>query len=242
MGERVYEFEAVIEPVPDKGGAYVRFPYDIRKEFGKGRVKAEVTFDGEPYSGSIVNMGVKNEDGSVCYIIGIRKDIRNKIEKQPGDRIAVTVKAGTDESVDSAAPREKKLWKCPKCGRTFKNRNQDHYCGEAPKTIEEYISRQPEQARDYLRRMNEVIKAALPDAVEKISWSMPTYWKKYNLIQFAAFKKHVGLYPGPQAVEAFADRLAEYKTSKGAIQFPYDRELPLEPIREIAQWCGKEQR
>ena len=60
--------------------------------------------------------------------------------------------------------------------------------------------------------MNEVIKAALPDAVEKISWSMPTYWKKYNLIQFAAFKKHVGLYPGPQAVEAFADRLAEYKT------------------------------
>lgn len=242
MGERVYEFEAVIEPVPDKGGAYVRFPYDIRKEFGKGRVKAEVTFDGEPYSGSIVNMGVKNEDGSVCYIIGIRKDIRNKIGKQPGDRIAVTVKAGTDESVDSAAPREKKLWKCPKCGRTFKNRNQDHYCGEVPKTIEEYISRQPEQARDYLRRMNEVIKAALPDAVEKISWSMPTYWKKYNLIQFAAFKKHVGLYPGPQAVEAFADRLAEYKTSKGAIQFPYYRALPLELIREIAQWCGKEQR
>ena len=242
MGERVYEFEAVIEPVPDKGGAYVRFPYDIRKEFGKGRVKAEVTFDGEPYSGSIVNMGVKNEDGSVCYIIGIRKDIRNKIGKQPGDRIAVTVKAGTDESVDSAAPREKKLWKCPKCGRTFKNRNQDHYCGEVPKTIEEYISRQPEQARGYLRRMNEVIKAALPDAVEKISWSMPTYWKKYNLIQFAAFKKHVGLYPGPQAVEAFADRLAGYKTSKGAIQFPYDRALPLELIREIAQWCGKEQR
>ena len=242
MGERVYEFEAVIEPVPDKGGAYVRFPYDIRKEFGKGRVKAEVTFDGEPYSGSIVNMGVKNEDGSVCYIIGIRKDIRNKIGKQPGDRIAVTVKAGTDESVDSAAPREKKLWKCPKCGRTFKNRNQDHYCGEAPKTIEEYISRQPEQARDYLRKMNEVIKAALPDAVEKISWIMPTYWKKYNLIQFAAFKKHVGLYPGPQAVEAFADRLAGYKTSKGAIQFPYDRALPLELIREIAQWCGKEQR
>ena len=197
MGERVYEFEAVIEPVPDKGGAYVRFPYDIRKEFGKGRVKAEVTFDGEPYSGSIVNMGVKNEDGSVCYIIGIRKDIRNKIGKQPGDRIAVTVKAGTDESVDSAAPREKKLWKCPKCGRTFKNRNQDHYCGEAPKTIEEYISRQPEQARDYLRRMNEVIKAALPDAVEKISWSMPTYWKKYNLIQFAAFKNlRQGAAPG----------------------------------------------
>ncbi len=81
---RIYKFEAVIEPVPDKGGAFVRFPYDIRAEFGKGRVKAEITFDGEPYSGSIVNMGVKNEDGSVCYIIGIRKDIRSKIGKKPG--------------------------------------------------------------------------------------------------------------------------------------------------------------
>ena len=62
----------------------MRFPYDIRKEFGKGRVKAEITFDGEPYSGNIVNMGVKNEDGSVCYIIGVRKDIRAKIGKLAG--------------------------------------------------------------------------------------------------------------------------------------------------------------
>lgn len=91
--EKTYSFDAVIEPVPNKGGAYVRFPYDIRKEFGKGRVKAEITFDGEPYSGSIVNMGVKNEDRSVCYIIGVRKNIRAKIGKQPGDIVKVTVKA-----------------------------------------------------------------------------------------------------------------------------------------------------
>lgn len=90
--EKTYEFYFIIEAVPDKGGAYVRFPYDIRKEFGKGRVKAEITFDGEPYSGSIVNMGVKNEDGSVCYIIGIRKEIRAKIGKQSGDTVKVTVK------------------------------------------------------------------------------------------------------------------------------------------------------
>ena len=90
---KTYLFDAVIEPVPDKGGAYVRFPYDIRKEFGKGRVKAEITFDGEPYSGSIVNMGIKNEDGSVCYIIGVRKAIREKIGKQPGDTVKVSVKA-----------------------------------------------------------------------------------------------------------------------------------------------------
>ena len=93
MSQEYCEFQAKIEPVPEKGGAYVRFPYDIRKEFGKGRVKAEITFDGEPYSGSIVNMGVKHEDGSVCYIIGIRKDIRAKIGKQPGDKVNVTVKA-----------------------------------------------------------------------------------------------------------------------------------------------------
>lgn len=92
MSEKIYEFSAVIEAVPEKGGAYIRFPYDIRKEFGKGRVKVNVTFDGEPYCGSIVNMGVKNANGSICYIIGIRKDIRSKIGKQPGDNVFVTVK------------------------------------------------------------------------------------------------------------------------------------------------------
>ena len=89
MSQKHYEFQARIEPVPDKSGAYVRFPYDIRKGFGKGRVKAEVTFDGEPYSGSIVNMGVKHEDGSICCIIGIRKDIQAKTGKQPGDVVMV---------------------------------------------------------------------------------------------------------------------------------------------------------
>ena len=91
MSQEYYEFQAKIEPVPEKGGAYVRFPYDIRKEFGKGRVKAEITFDGEPYSGSIVNMGVKNEDGSICHIIGITKAIRAKIGKGDGDTVHVVI-------------------------------------------------------------------------------------------------------------------------------------------------------
>jgi hypothetical protein len=72
--------------------AYVEFPYNVRNEFGKGRVKVHATFDGEPYNGSIVNMGIKKDDGSICYIIGLRKDIRSKIGKQPGDRVKVTVK------------------------------------------------------------------------------------------------------------------------------------------------------
>ena len=91
MNEKTYSYDTVVQPT-DKGGAYVAFPYDIRAEFGKGRVKVHATFDGEPYDGSIVNMGVKNADGSVCYIIGIRKDIRTKIGKQPGDSVKVIIK------------------------------------------------------------------------------------------------------------------------------------------------------
>lgn len=132
---------------------------------------------------------------------------------------------------------EAAMWVCPKCGRSFKNTEQSHYCGKPPATIEEYIAAQPEEVQDYLRRVNAAIKAGIPEAKEKISWSMPTYWKGRNLIQFAASKRHIGLYPGPEAVEAFAGRLTEYKTSKGAIQLPYGKPLPLELIAEIAKWC-----
>lgn len=97
MSRKQYEFEAVIYEVPGKGSAYVIFPYDIREEFGKGRVKVHATFDGEPYEGSIVNMGVKKEDGAVAYIIGLRKDIRLKIGKQPGDTVHVTIQEQQDK-------------------------------------------------------------------------------------------------------------------------------------------------
>ena len=92
MSESLYQFEAVIEPVPDKGGAFVRVPFDIRKEFGQGWVKVEATFNGVPYCGSIVNMGVKNPDGSICYILGVRKDIQKAMDRYPGDTILVTVR------------------------------------------------------------------------------------------------------------------------------------------------------
>ncbi len=82
MDKKVYEFESLIYDAGKSGGAYVVFPYNIKEEFGKGRVKVHVTFDGEPYDGSIVNMGVKDADGRICYIIGIRKDIRARIKKQ----------------------------------------------------------------------------------------------------------------------------------------------------------------
>ena len=93
MNTKTYEYDAIIkESEIGKGGAYVEFPYDIREKFGKRRVFVHATFDGEPYDGSIVNMGVKNADGSVCYIVGILKDIREKIGKQPGDTVRVTIR------------------------------------------------------------------------------------------------------------------------------------------------------
>ena len=91
MNPKVYEFEAEIKKVPDIDGAYIEFPCDLRKEFGRGRIRVYAEFDGEPYCGSIVNMGVKNSDGTVCYIIGVRKDIRGKINKSFGDRINVKI-------------------------------------------------------------------------------------------------------------------------------------------------------
>ena len=91
---KTYQFDAPIQAATiGKGVAYVACPFDIRDLFGKGRVKVHATFDEVPYNGSIVNMGVKNLDGSICYILGIRKDIRAKLHKSIGDVVAVTVTA-----------------------------------------------------------------------------------------------------------------------------------------------------
>ena len=84
MNTNIYEFEAVIKKVPDIDGAYIEFPYDVKEEFHKGRVKVEATFDGIPYIGSLVKMKTP------CHIIGIRKDIRKQLGKQAGDMIKVT--------------------------------------------------------------------------------------------------------------------------------------------------------
>lgn len=129
------------------------------------------------------------------------------------------------------------MWQCPKCGRTFNNSNQDHFCSEKPQTIDAYIAAQPEHVHLFLNQVRETIRAVLPDAQERISWRMPTYWSKHNIIHFAAFKNHLGLYPGDKAIENFHDRLTGYKTSKGAVQLPYNRPLPLDLIAEMTKWC-----
>jgi hypothetical protein len=86
MNKKKYTFEAEIKKAPDIDGAYVEIPFDVKAEFGKGRVKVHAVFDGEPYDGSVVKMGTP------CHILGIRKEIRAKIGKQPGSIVKVTLK------------------------------------------------------------------------------------------------------------------------------------------------------
>ena len=92
MERKQYEYDGIIHDVPDNGGAYVVFPWDIREEFGKGRVKVHAEFDGIPYDGSIVNMGVKDEAGGICYVIGLLKSIRKQLNKGNGDDVHVLIR------------------------------------------------------------------------------------------------------------------------------------------------------
>lgn len=108
MGKE-YAFSAVIQKVPDMDGAYVEIPFDVRGVFGKGRVKVHATFDGVDYAGSVVNMGVKNADGSVCHILGLRKDLRKRIGKAPGDRVQVTLEERKDDEAPAAPEVQRRL-------------------------------------------------------------------------------------------------------------------------------------
>ena len=103
-------------------------------------------------------------------------------------------------------------------------------------TIAEYISNQDESIQPRLLAIYDAIRSVLPEAEERISWGMPTFCKGRNIIHFAPAKNHIGIYPGSETVEAFADRLKAYKTSKGAVQLPNNKELPLGLIAEIALW------
>lgn len=128
------------------------------------------------------------------------------------------------------------MWQCAKCGREFKKNEQDHYCIPL-NDIDEYIADQPEEVQALLQKVRETIHAAAPDATEKISWRMPTYWQGKNIIHFAAFKKHIGLYPGDKAVEAFENRLSDYKHAKGSIQLPLDKPIDYQLISDITTWA-----
>ncbi|MDD4689974.1 MAG: DUF1801 domain-containing protein [Eubacteriales bacterium] len=127
------------------------------------------------------------------------------------------------------------MWQCPSCGREFKNTQQHHFCKET-NSIDDYIAAQPNEVRPLLHQIRDTIRGAAPDAIEKISWQMPTFWQGENLIHFAVFKNHIGLYPGGEATSKFAKRLEGYKTSKGTIQLPLDQPIDHKLITDIVRW------
>ncbi len=105
-----------------------------------------------------------------------------------------------------------------------------------PNTIDEYIGSCPEGIQPKLQALRQIIASCSPLLTEKMSWRMPTFYYLGNIIHFAAQKKHIGLYPGAEAIIQFADRLAEYKTSKGAIQIPNSKELDKILICDIVEY------
>jgi uncharacterized protein YdhG (YjbR/CyaY superfamily) len=109
-----------------------------------------------------------------------------------------------------------------------------------PKTIDEYIQAAPKEAQKKLREMHACIRAAAPGAKEGLKWGMPAFSYRRILVTFAGFKKHIGFYPTPSAVTAFAKELSKFSTAKGSIQFPLEKPLPLSLVRKITAFRVKE--
>ena len=108
------------------------------------------------------------------------------------------------------------------------------------KSIDEYILLFPIEIQEKLNKMRNVIKESAPEAQEKISYQMPTYYLHGNLVHFAVHRNHIGLYPSPSGIEAFKQELSGYKTSKGAIQFPNENPLPYDLISKIVKYRARE--
>ena len=109
-----------------------------------------------------------------------------------------------------------------------------------PKTITEYINAAPKQARKKLREMRACIRTSAPGAKESLKWGMPAFSYRRILVTFAAFGHHIGFYPTPFAVSAFAKHLRRFATGKGSIQLPLDKPLPLPLIRKITAFRVRE--
>ena len=134
---------------------------------------------------------------------------------------------------------QKQEWQCPKCGRSFKNANQNHYCGEAPKTVDEYIFSVEEVQQETVIKIRNAIKRAAPDAIEKIAWSIPYFVVGKNMVSFSAGKNHISFFVSKEAAAFFADKLEKEKikhNSKGTIKLKWDN-VPFELVEEITTFC-----
>ena len=109
-----------------------------------------------------------------------------------------------------------------------------------PNNIDDYVAKFPEDVQELLQKLRAAIQQAAPQAEEKISYQMPTYFLKGNLVHFAAYKQHIGFYPTPSGIEHFKDQLAGLKTSKSAVQIPLDQPIPYDLIRSIVAFRVQE--
>lgn len=109
-----------------------------------------------------------------------------------------------------------------------------------PRTITEYINTAEHASRAKLKQITSVIRSVAPKATQGLKWGMPAFSGKRILVTFAGFKHHIGFYPTPSAVKAFAKDLKKYKTAKGSIQFPLDKPLPIPLIKKITAFRVKE--
>jgi uncharacterized protein YdhG (YjbR/CyaY superfamily) len=105
-----------------------------------------------------------------------------------------------------------------------------------PALIDDYIAQFPDDVQQILTRIRAVIKEAAPQATEKISYQMPTFYLNGNLVHFAVHKRHIGFYPTPTGIEAFKEELSAYQGAKGSVQFPLDQPIPYDLIRRIVQF------
>lgn len=195
-----YEFEAKILKNPDMDAAYVEIPFDVKEVFGKGRVPVHATFDGEAYEGQLVKMGTE------CHIIGIRKDIRAKIGKQPGDMVKITLR-------ERIMPERE-------------YNTVDEYIAR----YDNEIRTRMEELRRVIHSAHPDIKEKIAWSMATFVLN------RKNLVHFSGETRHIGFHPAPSAIEAFSDKIKElgYKHSKGTIQLPYDKPMPYDLISEIA--------
>jgi uncharacterized protein YdhG (YjbR/CyaY superfamily) len=107
-------------------------------------------------------------------------------------------------------------------------------------TVDEYLSAWPKEVRALLERLRTTIRQAAPQAKEVISYNMPAFKWNGMLVWYAAFKRHIGFYPKASGIAAFKDELADYKTSKGAIQFPIEKGIPTNLVKKIVKLRMKE--
>jgi uncharacterized protein YdhG (YjbR/CyaY superfamily) len=111
---------------------------------------------------------------------------------------------------------------------------------DAQNPIDSYMAQFPEETREKLRKIRQTIKKAAPEATETMSYGIPTFKQKKNLVHFAGYKKHIGFYPTPSGIEAFKQELSEYEVTKGTVNFPLEKPIPYDLIKKIVEYRLKE--